>query len=86
MLFKKLGLSCLFILFAQSSFAQFYTGPIAESMGGSGRAGSSPAESAYLNPATLAEIKSYYGGMSAGWGDHPIDGGLSLNINPWQAS
>jgi hypothetical protein len=77
MLLKNLGLSLFFILTAQSSFAQFYTGPIAEAMGGAGRAGSSPAESAFLNPATLAEIKSYYGGMSAGWGDHPIDGGLS---------
>ncbi len=77
MLFKKLGMTGLFILLAQSASAQFYTGPIAESMGGAGRAGSSPSESAFLNPATLAEIKSYYGAMSAGWGDHPVDGGLS---------
>ena len=70
-------MTVFFILLAQSASAQFYTGPIAESMGGAGRAGSSPSESAFLNPATLAEIKSYYGAMSAGWGDHPLDGGLS---------
>ncbi len=76
-MFKNLGVLILFIVLSQNSFAQFYTGPIATAMGGAGRASASPGEAAFLNPATLAELKNYYGSLGASWGDHPVDGGLS---------
>ncbi len=75
---KYLGIVFLASLFFQTlAQAQFYTGPIAASMGGAGRAGNSPSESAFLNPASLAELKNYYGSVSMNWGDHPIDGSTS---------
>ncbi len=57
--------------------AQFYTGGIANAMGGAGRAGNVPSESAFLNPASLAELRNYYGSVSTDWGDHPIDGSIT---------
>ena len=54
--------------------AQFYTGPIATAMGGAGRAIGSPSESAYLNPASLVLLRSYYAAAAMDWGDHPNDG------------
>ena len=64
----------ILILLQKLAFAQFYTGPISSAMGGAGRAGNHPSESAFLNPATLYQLKNYYGGVALDWGDHPLEG------------
>ncbi len=77
---KKVLVTIIFLmtLFLRTQVeAQFITGPIAASMGGAGRAGNIPSESAFLNPASLAQLKNYYGAVSANWGDHPLDGSIS---------
>ena len=62
------------LLFQNFAHAQFYTGPIAAAMGGAGRASNNPGESALLNPATLSQLKNYYGSLGMDWGEHPIAG------------
>ena len=71
---KHLILFCAILIFQINAKAQFYTGPISTAMGGSGRAAYSPSESAFLNPASLVQLRSYYASASTDWGNHPMDG------------
>jgi hypothetical protein len=49
-----------FSTFSSQAFSQDITGPIARSMGGAGRAATSPTEVGNLNPAGLAYLHKYY--------------------------
>lgn len=65
----------LIFFFPQIVFAQIFTGPASASLGGSGRAGLSGAESVFLNPALvpliqMTEVIGYYKDGQAGPGRH----------------
>jgi hypothetical protein len=55
--------------------AQYFTGPIATATGGAGRAAADPAESSFLNPASLGHLSDFYfSGVNFVTGEHPRDG------------
>ena len=49
----------LLFFFNQNSYAEFFKGPVASAMGGTGRAGLNSSEGALLNPAVIPLIKNY---------------------------
>ncbi len=62
------------ILASLPARAQYHAGPVATAMGGAGRAASDPAESSFLNPASLRHLKQYYVGAIYEQGESPTVG------------
>ena len=58
--------------------AQFFTGPIAASMGGAGRAAADGNEAAFLNPASVVSLRKYYFSGLYGVSSHPVNGDSSI--------
>jgi hypothetical protein len=65
---------CALLLISPLAMAQSFRGPIASGMGGAGRAAFDPAESAYLNPASLAALRTYFGSAYYSTASHPLYG------------
>ena len=57
--------------------AQFFTGPIASSTGGAGRAAADGSEAAFLNPASVVSLRKYYMSGIYGTSSHPVNGDQS---------
>lgn len=75
-------LHATFLLLASFGFlnqakSQLFTGGIAGGMGGAGRAAVDGGEAIYLNPASVAQLRSYYIGGHYQLGDHPREGNYS---------
>lgn len=59
---------------ANTSHAQYFTGPIATALGGAGRAAVDPTEASLLNPASLVHLGRYFGSANYFRGEHPREG------------
>lgn len=64
-------------IFSAPARAQFHSGVISRAAGGAGRAAVDPAESAFLNPASLPHFQRYYMYGEYGWASHPKNGDSS---------
>ena len=72
--FSVLAFLFCFLLIPKTAHAQFFTGPIASSVGGAGIAALDPSEAGILNPAAVAHLRSYYIGGNYAYGHHERDG------------